>query len=264
MKALAHPMRMRILALLREGGLCVCQITEVLGIPTSTALEHLTEPRRAGVLTERKAGRWVHYGIGENPRTEGLAGIVAPCGSDGADGAGPEGGRTRPPGLPGHHLRQGRSDRGQVPHRKGGPPCPLDPSARHLLQPCFDARPLLVKGNHAGEAVAFFRYDAPKVLTLMVFLVTFPQTLTSNWPSRWPWPPSASPTGRSSRPLSASLVTGGPRPPVGLSYPSCISARSQDRSCAVISEILRLSCLRVYGLVSSSTLGWASMSSRAA
>lgn len=73
MKVLAHPARLRILALLREGELCVCQITEVLGIPTSTASEHLTELRRAGLLAERKEGRWVYYGL--SPR-QGLEGLV--------------------------------------------------------------------------------------------------------------------------------------------------------------------------------------------
>ncbi len=63
LKTLAHPARLRILALLRDGELCVCQITEVLGIPASTASEHLTELRRAGLLAERKDGRWVYYGL---------------------------------------------------------------------------------------------------------------------------------------------------------------------------------------------------------
>ncbi len=67
LKCLAHPARLRILALLRDGELCVCQITEVLRIPTSTASEHLTELRRAGLLAERKEGRWVYYGLAPQP-----------------------------------------------------------------------------------------------------------------------------------------------------------------------------------------------------
>ena len=60
-KALGHPVRLRILALLREGELCVCQIKAVVGLPTSTVSEHLAELRRAGLLEERKDGRWVYY-----------------------------------------------------------------------------------------------------------------------------------------------------------------------------------------------------------
>lgn len=63
LKLLAHPARLRILAVLREGEHCVCQLAEVLGMPTSTASEHLTELRRAGLLAERREGRWVYYGL---------------------------------------------------------------------------------------------------------------------------------------------------------------------------------------------------------
>jgi ArsR family transcriptional regulator len=60
-KALAHPARLRILAMLRGGELCVCQITAVLGLATSTVSAHLSELRRAGLVVERKDGRWVAY-----------------------------------------------------------------------------------------------------------------------------------------------------------------------------------------------------------
>jgi ArsR family transcriptional regulator len=61
LKTLGHPARLRILALLRGGELCVCQINAVIGLAPSTVSEHLTELRRAGLLAERKDGRWVHY-----------------------------------------------------------------------------------------------------------------------------------------------------------------------------------------------------------
>jgi ArsR family transcriptional regulator len=65
LKALAHPVRLRILALLRGGELCVCQITEVLGLAPSTISEHLSLLRRAGIIMERKEGKWVFYGLAE-------------------------------------------------------------------------------------------------------------------------------------------------------------------------------------------------------
>ena len=43
----------------RTGELCVCQITEVLGLATSTVSAHLKELRRAGLTVERKEGRCV-------------------------------------------------------------------------------------------------------------------------------------------------------------------------------------------------------------
>ena len=60
-KALAHPGRLRILAMLRGGDLCVCQMTAVLELATSTVSSHLSDLRRAGFVTERKSGKWVHY-----------------------------------------------------------------------------------------------------------------------------------------------------------------------------------------------------------
>jgi arsenate reductase/ArsR family transcriptional regulator len=60
-KALAHPGRLRILAMLRGGDLCVCQVTAALGLAASTVSSHLSDLRRAGFVTERKIGKWVRY-----------------------------------------------------------------------------------------------------------------------------------------------------------------------------------------------------------
>jgi ArsR family transcriptional regulator, arsenate/arsenite/antimonite-responsive transcriptional repressor len=60
-KALAHPARVRILAMLRGGELCVCQLNAVIGVAPSTISAHLAELREAGLVAERKDGRWVYY-----------------------------------------------------------------------------------------------------------------------------------------------------------------------------------------------------------
>ena len=60
-KALAHPGRLRMLAMLRGGDLCVCQLTAALELAASTVSSHLSDLRRAGLVTERKSGKWVHY-----------------------------------------------------------------------------------------------------------------------------------------------------------------------------------------------------------
>ena len=62
-KALAHPGRLRILAMLRGGDLCVCQMTAVLELAASTVSAHLGDLRRAGLVHERKRGKWVHYSL---------------------------------------------------------------------------------------------------------------------------------------------------------------------------------------------------------
>lgn len=64
-KALGHPARLRILAMLRGGELCVCQITAILGLAASTVSAHLAELRRAGLVEEQKEGRWVRYRLRE-------------------------------------------------------------------------------------------------------------------------------------------------------------------------------------------------------
>jgi len=68
-RALGHPARMRIVAMLRSGELCVCQVTAVLGLAPSTVSVHLKELRRCGVISERKDGRWVHVALSEHPES---------------------------------------------------------------------------------------------------------------------------------------------------------------------------------------------------
>lgn len=60
-KALGHPARLRLLAMLSGGPLCVCQMTAVLGAAPSTVSEHLRELKRAGLLVEEKDGKFVSY-----------------------------------------------------------------------------------------------------------------------------------------------------------------------------------------------------------
>jgi DNA-binding transcriptional ArsR family regulator len=60
-KALGHPVRLRVVAMLASGELCVCQITAVLKLAVSTVSAHLAELKRAGLVAEQKQGRWVIY-----------------------------------------------------------------------------------------------------------------------------------------------------------------------------------------------------------
>ena len=60
-KALSDPNRVRILLSLRRGELCVCQITELLDLATSTISKHLSILNQAGLIVSRKTERWVYY-----------------------------------------------------------------------------------------------------------------------------------------------------------------------------------------------------------
>jgi DNA-binding transcriptional ArsR family regulator len=61
--ALGHKGRLRIVALLRETDLYVCQIRTVLGLAASTVSVHLAILRRSGLVAEQKQGRFVQYGL---------------------------------------------------------------------------------------------------------------------------------------------------------------------------------------------------------
>jgi len=73
-KALGHSARLRILSMLRGGELCACQITAVLALAPSTVSQHLRELKQAGLVAERKDGRWVHYAL---PRAPALRATLA-------------------------------------------------------------------------------------------------------------------------------------------------------------------------------------------
>jgi DNA-binding transcriptional ArsR family regulator len=60
-KALADETRVRMLMALRDGELCVCQITELFGLAPSTVSKHLSILHQAGLVESRKTERWVYY-----------------------------------------------------------------------------------------------------------------------------------------------------------------------------------------------------------
>jgi DNA-binding transcriptional ArsR family regulator len=60
-KALADESRVRTLLALRQGELCVCQITELFGFAPSTVSKHLSILFQARLVESRKDGRWIYY-----------------------------------------------------------------------------------------------------------------------------------------------------------------------------------------------------------
>lgn len=60
-KALADTTRLRILALLGSGEVCVCHLHDSMGIPQPTVSRHLAYLRRAGLVDARRDGVWMHY-----------------------------------------------------------------------------------------------------------------------------------------------------------------------------------------------------------
>ncbi|MGE4528023.1 MAG: metalloregulator ArsR/SmtB family transcription factor [Rhodospirillaceae bacterium] len=76
-KALADRNRLRILKMLEDGELCVCQIVAVLGLAPATVSKHLSLLKAAGLLQQRRDGRWAYYRLA--PRGEGgfVSGLLA-------------------------------------------------------------------------------------------------------------------------------------------------------------------------------------------
>lgn len=71
-KAMSDPCRIKILTLLREGELCVCEIMIAVNRPQSTTSHHLSILKDAGLIKERKDGRWSRYRLSEGAIIEML------------------------------------------------------------------------------------------------------------------------------------------------------------------------------------------------
>lgn len=65
-KALSDETRIRILKLLEQGELCVCDITAALDMVQPKVSFHLNVLKEAGLIRDRKEGRWVHYRLDES------------------------------------------------------------------------------------------------------------------------------------------------------------------------------------------------------
>lgn len=64
-KALSDETRLRILALLTTGELCVCDLIAALDLPQSTVSRHLAYLRNTGVVVDRRQGIWMYYRLVE-------------------------------------------------------------------------------------------------------------------------------------------------------------------------------------------------------
>ena len=84
-KAIGHPVRIRLLAALRTGPLCGCQMAALVRLAPSTVSEHLSELRKAGLVSERKEGRWVEYRLSESALRDGLLDAIWPALDDDAE-----------------------------------------------------------------------------------------------------------------------------------------------------------------------------------
>jgi ArsR family transcriptional regulator, arsenate/arsenite/antimonite-responsive transcriptional repressor len=79
-KALGDDVRLRIVALLAHGELCVCHIEEALDLTQPNASRHLGILRAAGLVTHRRRDKWVYYRLATQANEDckrQLKGLVA-------------------------------------------------------------------------------------------------------------------------------------------------------------------------------------------
>ena len=60
-KALSDETRLRIIKLLEQGERCVCDITAALDMVQPKVSFHLSALKEAGLIKDRKQGKWIHY-----------------------------------------------------------------------------------------------------------------------------------------------------------------------------------------------------------
>ncbi|MCB9089688.1 MAG: winged helix-turn-helix transcriptional regulator [Calditrichae bacterium] len=69
-KALSDGQRLRILKMLEIRPLCVCEITDVLQLASSTVSKHLSILREADLVIDDKDGKWVNYSLNTSAREQ--------------------------------------------------------------------------------------------------------------------------------------------------------------------------------------------------
>lgn len=62
-KALADPTRWRIVRLVMDQALCVCELADILDMPQSSVSSHVQIIRRAGLLESESCGKWTYFRI---------------------------------------------------------------------------------------------------------------------------------------------------------------------------------------------------------
>ena len=75
-KALSDPNRIRIVKMLSERELCMCEIREMLNLSNSTVSKHLTILRDANLLLDSKDGKWVNFQLNDKSEQKFIRSII--------------------------------------------------------------------------------------------------------------------------------------------------------------------------------------------
>jgi ArsR family transcriptional regulator len=66
-KALADRTRLRLISLIGDSEVCVCFLVAILKTSQPKVSRHLAYMRRAGIVSSRREGKWMHYRLTEPP-----------------------------------------------------------------------------------------------------------------------------------------------------------------------------------------------------
>jgi len=67
-KALADHTRLRLISLIGDSEVCVCFLVAILKSSQPKISRHLAYLRRAGLVTARREGKWMHYRLSDPPQ----------------------------------------------------------------------------------------------------------------------------------------------------------------------------------------------------
>ena len=76
MKALSDPNRVKILKLLQQKMMCVCELQGALELAQPTVSKHLRMLEKAGLVTGEKDGLWVNYSLSDGESSPYVASIL--------------------------------------------------------------------------------------------------------------------------------------------------------------------------------------------
>jgi ArsR family transcriptional regulator len=65
-RALSDETRLHVIDLLRDGERCVCELTDALAIAQPLLSFHLKALKDAGLVADRRDGRWMYYALNRN------------------------------------------------------------------------------------------------------------------------------------------------------------------------------------------------------
>jgi len=75
-KALSDENRVRALAALSAGELCLCHLIEHLHLAPSTVSKHMSILKESGLVESRKQGRWQYYRLADGEARPALAWVM--------------------------------------------------------------------------------------------------------------------------------------------------------------------------------------------